>query len=60
MNLHEKSIKYYSLALEALPVNHSLKPKLLYKRGSSYERLGLWNEFEEDLELSLKLSPEQP
>ena len=58
MNLHEKSIKYYSLALEALPVNHSLKPKLLYKRGSSYERLGLWNEFEEDLELSLKLSPE--
>ena len=60
MQLYEKSIEYYTLALENLPKDHNLKSQLLYRRGTSYERLGLWEKFEKDLEVSLEIYPEQP
>ena len=57
---YKKSIKYYSLALLNIKENHKLVPKILDRRGSSYERLGEWDNAEKDLIKSLKISPEQP
>ena len=56
----EEAIKYYTKALIKLEVNHYLIPIILYKRGTSYERLGMWSEAEKDLKQSLKLLPDQP
>ncbi len=57
---YEKSIKYYSLALENLEKDHPLYPKILDRRGSSYERIGEWKKAEKDLTLSLEILPDQP
>ena len=57
---YEKSIKYYSLALENLTKDHPLTPKIFDRRGVSYERLGLWEKGEQDLLKSLKILPDQP
>ena len=37
-----------------------LFPRILYRRGSSYERLGEWDKAEKDLAHSLRILPEQP
>jgi len=57
---YEKSIKYYSLALKDLEKNHFLIPKILDRRGTSFERLGDWENAEKDLMESLKILPDQP
>ena len=57
---YKESIKYYSLALKVINQDHSLIPKILYRRGSSYERLGDWENAEKDLLDSLKILPNQP
>ena len=57
---YEESIKYYSLTLKKLEKNHFLVPKILDRRGTSYERLGDWEKAEKDLKLSLKIIPDQP
>ena len=57
---HSKSIKYYTLALENLNEGHHFIPKILDRRGTSYERLGEWEKSEKDLLKSLKLLPDQP
>ena len=56
---YEKSIKYYSLALKELDYDHSLVPKILHRRGTSYERLDDWKNAEKDLTESLKILPNQ-
>jgi len=56
---YEKSIKYYSLTLENIGKEHYLVPKILDRRGTSYEKLGNWIEAEKDLEESLKILPDQ-
>jgi tetratricopeptide (TPR) repeat protein len=56
----KKSIKYYSLALKNIKKDHSLIPKILEKRGTSYERIGNWEKAEKDLIDSLDLLPDQP
>ena len=56
---YEKSIKYYSLTLENIGQEHYLVPKILDRRGTSYEKLGNWIEAEKDLEESLKILPDQ-
>ena len=56
---YEKSIKYYSLALEKIDYDHFLVPKILDRRGTSYERLGDWENAEKDLIESLKIKPDQ-
>ena len=57
---YEESIKYYSMALNKIKENHYLVPKILDRRGTSYERSGDWEKAEIDLMESLKISPEQP
>lgn len=57
---HEESIKYYSLALSEIKKNHFLTPKILDRRGTSYERLGDWENAEKDLIESLRILPDQP
>tara|TARA_Y100000590_G_scaffold443741_1_gene573556 strand:+ start:434 stop:2152 length:1719 start_codon:yes stop_codon:yes gene_type:complete len=56
---YDKSIKYYSLALENIKKNHSLIPKILDRRGTSYERSGQWKKAEKDLLESLSILPDQ-
>ncbi len=57
---YKKSVKYYSLALENIEKKHPLIPKILERRGTSFERLGNWDEAEKDLLESLKILPDQP
>ena len=56
----KKSIKYYSLTLKKIKNNHFLVPKILDRRGSSYERVGDWDKAEKDLKKSLQLVPDEP
>ena len=58
--LYQESVKYYSLALENIEEKNSLIPEILERRGTSYERLGKWDEAEEDLLSSLDILPDQP
>ena len=57
---YKESIKYYSLVLKKVEKNHFLIPKILDRRGSSYERIGDWKNAEKDLLASLKIIPDQP
>ncbi len=56
----EKSIKYYSLILEKLNMNSDEYADVLYKRGSSYERLGDNEKSDKDLLKSLSIKPDEP
>jgi len=56
---YKKSIIYYSLALEEISYDHFLVPKILDRRGTSYEKLGKWEKAEKDLTESLKIKPDQ-
>jgi len=56
---YKKSIKYYSLALEEINHDHYLVSKILYRRGTCYERLGDWKKAENDLIKSLEIKPEE-
>ena len=56
---HEESIKYYSLALKKIKKKHALVPKILERRGTSFERIGDWESAEKDLLESLKIIPDQ-
>tara|TARA_Y100000590_G_scaffold151424_1_gene173978 strand:+ start:2101 stop:3819 length:1719 start_codon:yes stop_codon:yes gene_type:complete len=55
----EESIKYYTLTLNLIEKDHFLVPKILDRRGTSYERIGEWESAEKDLTESLKISPDQ-
>jgi len=46
--------------LESINQNHPLLPKILDRRGTSYERLGEWDKAEKDLLKSLEILPDQP
>ena len=56
---YKESIKYYSLALRKVKSDHFLVPKILDRRGTSYERIGDWENAEIDLLKSLEISPNQ-
>ena len=56
---YNESITHYSLALEKIKKNHHLVPKILDRRGTSFERLGDWEKAEKDLLESLKIIPDQ-
>ena len=55
----EEAIKYYSLALKNIEKDNIIFAKILYKRGTSYERIGNWKNAEIDLLESLKVLPDQ-
>tara|TARA_Y100000590_G_scaffold437516_1_gene559253 strand:+ start:1768 stop:3486 length:1719 start_codon:yes stop_codon:yes gene_type:complete len=57
---YKQSIDYYSLTLASLEKDHFLIPKILDRRGTSYERLGEWENAEKDLLKSLEILPDQP
>jgi len=57
---YKKAIKYYSTALENLKENNYLIPKILERRGMSYERIGDWDKAEKDLSKSIEILPDQP
>lgn len=57
---YEKSIKYYTKALNNISYDHPLYSKILHRRGMGYERLKLWEKSEDDLIQSLNLVPEEP
>ncbi len=57
---YKKSIEFYSLALDKISEDHFLLPKILDRRGTSYERLGDWESAEKDLLTSLEILPDQP
>tara|TARA_Y100000590_G_scaffold397066_1_gene478330 strand:+ start:1651 stop:3372 length:1722 start_codon:yes stop_codon:yes gene_type:complete len=56
----KEAVKYYSFALENIDENHDLIPKILDRRGTSYERMGDWDNAEVDLLKSLEILPDQP
>ena len=56
---YEKSIKYYSLALRKIKKDHFLVPKILDRRGTSFERIDDWENAEKDLIESLRILPNQ-
>jgi len=57
---YEKAIDFYSIALEKITKDQTLTPKILYRRGTSYERLNNWDKAEVDLKKSLEILPNQP
>ena len=54
---YRQAIKYYSLIINSLEVNNSIKANLLYRRGGSFERLKNYSRADQDLLLSLKIEP---
>ncbi len=56
----KKSIKYYSLLLEKLDENTDAYADVLYKRGSSYERVEDYKSSDKDLLQSLSIKPNDP
>ena len=56
----EKSIKYYSLLLKKLDENSDEYAEILYRRGSSYERIGEYKNSDNDLLKSLAIKPNDP
>ena len=55
---YEKAIEYYTKIISSLKDNSEIKSDLLYRRGSSYERLGKYEKADEDLISSLKINPD--
>ena len=57
---YSKSIEYYNLVLDKLDPNSLSYADTIYRRGSSYERMGNYDKSDADLTLSLKLNPDDP
>ena len=54
----DQAIKYYSLIINLLTKNDEIKSDLLYRRGSSYERLKNYSNADKDLLHSLEITPD--
>ncbi len=54
----DEAIKYYSIIINSLSDNDVIKSDLLYRRGSSYERLKDYSNADKDLLYSLKINPD--
>ena len=54
---YEEAIKYYTKLINTIN-NSEMKSDLLYRRGGSYERIGKYEEADEDLLSSLKINPD--
>ena len=52
------AIKYYSKLINSLGNNSEIKSDLLYRRGGSYERSGVYEKADKDLLEALKIDPD--
>tara|TARA_B100001057_G_scaffold499521_1_gene610524 strand:+ start:527 stop:2209 length:1683 start_codon:yes stop_codon:yes gene_type:complete len=57
-NEYKEAIKYYTKIINSLGDFSEIKSDLLYRRGSSYERIGEYNKADRDLLHALKIDPE--
>ncbi len=57
---YPEAIRLYSEILSKINLDHELYPKILERRGMSYERIDEWDKAEKDLINSLKLLPKEP
>ena len=57
---YDDSINLYTEILSRIDENHQLYPKVLDRRGMSYERVNKWTLAEKDLLMSLEKSPDEP
>ncbi len=55
---YNEAIKYYSLIIDSLNEDTSIKSNLLYRRGGTYERLKDFSNADKDLINSLKINPD--
>ncbi|MDB9831935.1 hypothetical protein OAC19_02500 [Candidatus Pelagibacter sp.] len=55
---YKEAIQYYDQILSKIDVNSSFYSEILYRRGSSYERLGDYKNSDKDLLKSLQMSPD--
>jgi len=55
---YEKAIEFYTQIISSLNENSEIKSNLLYRRGGSYERLGDYENADQDLLNSLKINPD--
>tara|TARA_B100001121_G_scaffold165935_1_gene145036 strand:- start:903 stop:2357 length:1455 start_codon:yes stop_codon:yes gene_type:complete len=55
---YEDAIKYYTEIIENYSDNSEIKSDVLYRRGGSYERLGMYDKSDNDLLHSLKIVPD--
>ena len=55
---YEQAIKYYTLIIDSLDQNSEIKSDLLYRRGSSYERLKNYSNADKDLLHALEIDPD--
>ena len=55
---YKKAIKYYDQIITKIDVNSQLYAEILYRRGSSYERLGDYSNSDKDLLKSLEINPD--
>ena len=51
---------YYTKVIKELDYDHPMYADILYRRGASYERIGMWKESDKDLLDSLKIKSDDP
>ncbi len=56
----KKAIKYYTEVLSKIEKNSESFADTIYRRGGSYERMGIYDMADKDLLKSLEISPEEP
>ena len=56
----KESIDYYTKVIDILDNKHPSYADILYRRGASYERIGMWENSDKDLLESLKINPDDP
>ncbi len=55
---YNEAIKYYSKIINSISDISKIKSDLLYRRGGSYERIGIYEKADKDLLNALKINPE--
>ena len=54
---YREAIKYYTKIIKSIDKNSKIKSDILYRRGGSYERIGMFKKSDEDLLNALKIKP---
>jgi len=55
---YKEAIQYYNQIISKIDINSSLYSEILYRRGSSYERMGDYKNSDKDLLKSLEINPD--